>query len=459
MSQPSKWWWGLLPLVILWLVATVFTDRFIAADIGNRAAMSLGAAVDGPSVTVSGRDVAISGTTFSPEDAASMTSTTDAVWGVRKVLDDTKQPALAKPFGWNASHDASSVTLTGSVPNPATRQKIVSAAKTAFPGADAKDQMTYAGGAPTGYEAGALFGLDQLARLAKGSVSLSDGGLTLAGNTATQQSYDQVTTALKALPQGVTLTKADIVAPPSYAFNASKDAGKLTLSGNYPDEDTHGKILDAAKGLFFGEELVDQLKAAAGAPAGFGNAAIAGLNALSRLATGTFSLSNTDAKLSGDALYDRAVSSIQSGFASAMPNGFKSAPAQIAVGSAAPAIDAASCQSTLNTMLSKSKINFETGKAQISTASAGLLDLIVATIGRCPSNSIEVSGHTDSSGDEAANVALSEQRAKAVVAYLANAGVSPARLAAVGLGSSRPVASNDTDEGKALNRRIEFSVK
>lgn len=459
MSQPSKWWWGLLPLAVLWIVATVFTDRFVAADLGTRAAMSLGAAIDNPSVSVSGRDITISGTTFSPEDAAGIAGTADAVWGVRKVLDDSKQPALAKPFGWNAAHDAAGVTLTGSVPNPATRQKIVSAAKTAFPGTDVKDQMTYAGGAPAGYEAGAMFGLDQLAQLAKGTVSLSDGGLTLAGDAATRQNYDQVTTALKTLPQGVTLTKADVAAPPSYAFKAAKDAGKLTLSGNYPDDDTHGKIIDAAKSLFFGEEIVDQLKAAAGAPAGFGNAAIAGLSALSRLAAGTFSLSNTDAKLSGDALYDRAVSSIQSGFASAMPDGFKSEPAQIAVGSAAPAIDAANCQSTLNTMLSKSKINFETGKAQISTASAGLLDLIVATIGRCPSNSIEVSGHTDSTGDEAANVALSEQRAKAVVAYLTNAGILSGRLAAIGLGSSHPIASNDTEEGKALNRRIEFSVK
>ncbi len=88
-----------------------------------------------------------------------------------------------------------------------------------------------------------------------------------------------------------------------------------------------------------------------------------------------------------------------------------------------------------------------------------MLDTIVATIGRCPGNAVEVSGHTDSSGDEAANVALSEQRAKAVVTYLTDAGVPASRLTAVGLGSSRPVASNDTDEGKALNRRIEFSVK
>ncbi|WP_309550422.1 OmpA family protein [Rhizobium rhizogenes] len=151
--------------------------------------------------------------------------------------------------------------------------------------------------------------------------------------------------------------------------------------------------------------------------------------------------------------------SIQDSFAAAIPEGFKATPAEIAVSAPAAAVDAPNCQSLLNTILTKSKINFDTGKARISPASSGVLDTIVATIGRCPGNAVEVSGHTDSSGDEAANVALSEQRAKAVVTYLTDAGVPASRLTAVGLGSSRPVASNDTDEGKALNRRIEFSVK
>lgn len=459
MSQPSKWWWGLLPLIVLWVLATLFTNKSISTDLANRSATSLGAAIDSPAISAAGRDITVSGTAFSPEDAANVTRTIDAVWGVRKVLNETKQPALAKPFDWGVTRDGSTVSLTGNVPNPSVREKIIAAAKAAFAGAEIKDTMTYAGGAPASYETGALFGLDQLGHLAKGSVSVSDANLTISGNAATQQAYVGITAALKALPQGLTLAKSDIVAPPSYVFDASKDAGKLTLSGNYPDDGTHSSILDAAKSLFFGEEIIDQLTASPGAPSGFGNAAIAGLNALSRLAKGAFSLSNTDAKLSGDALYDRAVASIQSDFAAAMPDGFKSEPAQITVTSAEPAIDASNCQSTLNAMLSKSKINFETGKTQISRVSSGLLDLIVATIGRCPGNAVEVSGHTDSSGDETANLILSEQRAKAVVTYLTNAGISPDRLTAIGLGSARPIAPNDTDEGKALNRRIEFSVK
>lgn len=499
MSQPSKWWWGLIPLAILWILATIFTGQSINSDLGSRSTSALGTSVQNPAFNVQGRDVAVSGTVFSPAEASQIAGAVDHVWGVRKVLINAKEPDVAKPFNWGITHEGSGVVLTGNVPNPTTRDKIVSAAKTAFSGAEIKDEMQYASGAPTAYDGGVQFGLAQLARLAKGSVSLSDTGLAISGTAATSDAYEAITAALKTMPQDLTLAKSEItapapvaaaapaaaptpaatsttaaaataattaastvasaLAPSSFSFDALREAGKLTLSGNYPDDDAHGKIIDAAKNLFASDEISDELKVAPGAPNGFTTAALGGLNALSRLAKGSFSLSGTDAKLSGEALYNGAVKSIQDSFAAAIPEGFKATPAEIAVSAPAAAVDAPNCQSLLNTLLSKSKINFDTGKARISPASSGVLDTIVATIGRCSNNAVEVSGHTDSSGDEAANVALSEQRAKAVVSYLIDAGVPASRLTAIGLGSSRPVASNDTDEGKALNRRIEFSVK
>lgn len=493
MSQPSKWWWGLIPLAILWILVTIFTGQTITSDLGSRSTSALGTTIENPAFSVSGRDVSVSGTVFSPDESSKVASTVAQIWGVRKVLVDAKEPDVAKPFNWGISREGSSVVLTGNVPNPTTRDKIVSTAKTAFSGAEIKDEMQYASGPPAGYDGGVQFGLAQLAGLEKGSVSLSDNALGISGTAATRDAYDAISAALKTLPQGITLAKTDItapapvaatapaaaapaqaatatttatatavtpaLAPSSFSFDALRDAGKLTLSGNYPDDDTHSKIIDAAKGLFSSDEISDELKAAPGAPDGFAAAALGGLNALSRLAKGSFSLSGTDAKLSGEALYSGAVKSIQDSFAGAIPEGFKATPAEIAVSAPAPAVDAPNCQSLLNTILSKSKVNFDTGKATISPVSSGLLDTIVATIGRCPSNAIEVSGHTDSSGNEAANVALSEQRAKAVVTYLTDAGVPASRLTAAGLGSSHPIASNDTDEGKALNRRIEFAVK
>ena len=72
---------------------------------------------------------------------------------------------------------------------------------------------------------------------------------------------------------------------------------------------------------------------------------------------------------------------------------------------------------------------------------------------------VEISGHTDSVGSDDTNIQLSQRRAEAVADYLVKAGISPEHLNAVGYGKTRPIASNDTEEGRAQNRRIEFDVK
>jgi len=83
---------------------------------------------------------------------------------------------------------------------------------------------------------------------------------------------------------------------------------------------------------------------------------------------------------------------------------------------------------------------------------------MVAIAANCPNASISVEGHTDSQGDDAMNLNLSEQRAQAVVSYLVNNGVSGNRLSSIGYGETSPIGDNATPEGRAMNRRIEFTV-
>jgi len=73
-----------------------------------------------------------------------------------------------------------------------------------------------------------------------------------------------------------------------------------------------------------------------------------------------------------------------------------------------------------------------------------------------PSMKVSVEGHTDSVGSEAYNRRLSERRARAVRDYMVENGISPSRIATRGFGKSRPVASNETAEGRAQNRRVEI---
>jgi outer membrane protein OmpA-like peptidoglycan-associated protein/uncharacterized protein YidB (DUF937 family) len=114
----------------------------------------------------------------------------------------------------------------------------------------------------------------------------------------------------------------------------------------------------------------------------------------------------------------------------------------------------------LVTALNLNVINFPSGSAQIPAESMDYLNRAAVAIKATPSGTVlEISGHTDNTGDSAANMALSQQRADAVRNYLVQQGVPSNMLVTKGYGDTRPVASNDTDEGKFRNRRIEFTVQ
>lgn len=103
-------------------------------------------------------------------------------------------------------------------------------------------------------------------------------------------------------------------------------------------------------------------------------------------------------------------------------------------------------------------IFFEFGKAVITPDSYAELGSVLKLLNTNPELRIEISGHTDNVGSYAYNQKLSGQRAKAVVDYLAGLGIDIARLEYVGYASSQPVATNDTEEGRAQNRRVEFKI-
>jgi OOP family OmpA-OmpF porin len=119
-------------------------------------------------------------------------------------------------------------------------------------------------------------------------------------------------------------------------------------------------------------------------------------------------------------------------------------------------VDTDGCPRTLLTLRD---VNFAFDSAQLTSQAKSILDSAVAAINANPSDSITVEGHTDSMGSDAYNSQLSQRRARAVVEYLVSKGVSASRLKAVGKGESNPVASNDTREGRSLNRRVVILAK
>lgn len=102
-------------------------------------------------------------------------------------------------------------------------------------------------------------------------------------------------------------------------------------------------------------------------------------------------------------------------------------------------------------------IQFDTGKATIQPSSENVLGEIVKLMQQNPSLKLRVEGHTDNQGNAAANQALSEKRAQAVVAWLTGKGISASRLVAKGFGAGKPMADNNTEDGRAKNRRVELA--
>jgi outer membrane protein OmpA-like peptidoglycan-associated protein len=109
-------------------------------------------------------------------------------------------------------------------------------------------------------------------------------------------------------------------------------------------------------------------------------------------------------------------------------------------------------------VLNENSVNFDLGKSTLTAKAKGNLDKLVAVFNEYPDTDIQIFGYTDSSGSDELNQKLSEQRAASVKAYLASKGLKSARFTTVGRGEADPIASNDTKDGMAKNRRVEFAI-
>jgi outer membrane protein OmpA-like peptidoglycan-associated protein len=119
--------------------------------------------------------------------------------------------------------------------------------------------------------------------------------------------------------------------------------------------------------------------------------------------------------------------------------------------------EADTCDQDFANILARSSLEFETGRADLRPSSGPILAEVAAVAARCRGGLL-VEGHTDDRGADTLNVELSYARAEAVVEALAASGVTRSRMAAQGFGETRPVATNDTADGRARNRRIEIRM-
>ena len=111
-----------------------------------------------------------------------------------------------------------------------------------------------------------------------------------------------------------------------------------------------------------------------------------------------------------------------------------------------------------NASITLNNVFFDFDKSLLKSESGPELDRMLDLLQKESTMQIEISGHTDSMGPDRYNMALSERRAKTVVAYLVRRGISKKRLKVQSFGETKPLDTNDTEEGREKNRRVEFKI-
>lgn len=413
--------------------------------------------------------VTLSDTTIAVEGAAPSFTAFDILLTLRRQTPEGFQivrfavdPPRASPFTWQIARGAEQVRLTGFAPSEDARRLLLDAARAGFQGVQVVDEMQLASGGPTPelWASAATFAVSQLARMRTGTADVSGTQVVLAGEAAESAGYLSVMQAVRSPPPGV-VVDARGVRPPTispYVFSVRREADELTVSGFYPDMVVHTAIRSALERDFLRAKVNDVSAVGGGAPSGFAVAVLAGLSELTRLGNGELSITDAQLRLSGTVLNPGAAGEIEAELRRTVRPPFTLETA-LQPAPEPPMATTAECVRLTGDLLARGTIRFTSLSAQIDRQSRGLVDRIAMVLKRCPDAVVRIAGHTDGMGDPEFNLRLSEARANAVMAYLAAAGIATDRLTAAGYGSGQPVAPNDTEAGKALNRRIEIEVK
>lgn len=248
-----------------------------------------------------------------------------------------------------------------------------------------------------------------------------------------------------------------------YTFSATKRAdGSVLLDGFVPSDEDRMRILNEAESLFPNNVENDEVTVALGAPnAGWTDAISKYLVAIAPLDRANVTLDGLEVLVTG-LTTDEAVRNRINSLSNEVVSGY-SEIINITVPDAPSAFTGTVqsqtlCQTLFNQLKGDTKINFATGSAELAPESFGLLNRLSTATQQCPAFRVMIEGHTDNTGDRDFNMQLSKSRADSVSDYLVRQGVSIDRMSSAGYGPDRPVASNETVEGQAANRRIEFIV-
>lgn len=291
-----------------------------------------------------------------------------------------------------------------------------------------------------------------------GVVASADGrDVTLTGAVPGEADVDRVGTVAGDV-FGVRVVDNQVTVALPYTTRFCKDTTHIRLAGEVPEANDREAFPERARDMFRYWTVEDDFTIRADSPEGFRRFMDEALIELGQLDEGCITLSGRDVSIEGSIRSQRAVDRMKQRMAKVGEElGYT---VSYALSLPELSAEALACQQEANKRVGLgANVLFDFDSAEVHEEGKQLLDEIAEIASLCPGVDLEVSGHTDSVGDKDYNIGLGERRAEAVVAYLVGRGMDADRLTAIGLGFSQPIADNSTEEGRAMNRRIEFRAR
>lgn len=431
-----------------------------ALDFGLRAAEML----DQGTISVTPGAVRITGNAASAAEKARIETALKAATpeGVTADIAISAPLPVIAPYRLRVSRADGEVRLDScAAETPEIRTRILAAAIAAGVAPDRAD-CALGIGAPPGWEQAVLAALNDLGQ---GTLDILDGTvrITLPADTTDDDLAARGDSLAAALPASFTLNLQRAEAAPDEGparFTAEIGTGpSATLHGVIPDETMRQTVQSLARAQL--GPIEGELRLDPGIPEGWPLRVMAGLDAMGVIDRGKLDVTGQMIAISGVSGDPFATQKAVAALATRLGAGVEYSLAIAYDRHLDPDItqpDGTTCVDRLNQVMLESEIGFEPGGARIAGDIAPVLEQLRPIMDDCAGFQIEIAGHTDSQGRDDFNMALSLERAGAVLAALRAAGLPADHMTAAGYGETRPIAENDTQEGRDANRRIEMTL-
>ncbi|MFA8387425.1 MAG: OmpA family protein [Pelagibaca sp.] len=389
---------------------------------------------------------------------------------LRLALDITAPRPVISPFTLRFIKDAEGVRFDAcAAPTEDDRAEILKAASAA--GLDGKLECRLGLGTPTNdWGMAAAMGIRAIDGLGGGSITFADADVTLFALEGTDQTlFDRIVGELETDLPDVFVVNATLPTPPEAApegipeFTVTRSPeGAVQLRGRINSEIARQTADSFARAAFGSTTVRTTARVDETLPANWSSRVLAGLEALSRLSNGAVTVTPDALTITGNTGNQNASSEIAGLLADKLG---ESEEFEIDItyqekldpllGIPTPA----ECEAQIVEIIGDRKITFEPGSATLDLATQDIMDEIAELLQLCGDIPLVIAGHTDSQGREVMNLQLSQERAQAVVDALRQRRVLTASYEVRGYGEEQPIATNDTEEGREANRRIEFKLR